>query len=64
MTGQFDQDDEYQHLTPLFRQLADPAMPDRNKRRIRDTLVTGHLPLANHIAHRYAHRSQPADDLE
>lgn len=64
MTTGFDEDHEYQHLTPLFWQLADPATPERDKRRVRDALVTGHLPLAAHIARRYAYRGQPADDLE
>jgi RNA polymerase sigma-B factor len=32
--------------------------------RIRDELITGHLPLANHIARKFARRGQPLEDLE
>jgi RNA polymerase sigma-B factor len=63
-TRQQDADTEYEHLTPLFWQLADPATPEHSRRRLRDTLVTGHLPLAAHIAQRFAHRGQPVEDLE
>lgn len=63
-TRKYDEDTTYEHLTPLFWQLADPATPEDSKRRIRDTLVTGHLPLATHIAQRFARRGQPVEDLE
>jgi RNA polymerase sigma-B factor len=58
------QHSEYQHLTPLFRQLVDPATAETERRRVRDTLVTEHLPVAAHIARRFAHRGQPVEDLE
>lgn len=56
-------DDEYERFLPLFRRLADPATPPVERDRVRQTLVTGHLPLAEHIAHRYRDRGQPIDDL-
>ena len=55
---------EYQHLAPLFERLADPATPTTGKRQARAALVTGHLPIAQHIARRFAHRGQPVEDLE
>ncbi|HKN97878.1 MAG TPA: SigB/SigF/SigG family RNA polymerase sigma factor [Pseudonocardiaceae bacterium] len=57
-------DSEYQHLMPLFDKLADPSVSDEDRRHARDELVTGHLPLAAHIARRFAHRGQPVEDLE
>lgn len=55
--------DEYDHLEPLFHQLHD-SQSSEARRRIREELVTGHLPLANHLARKFANRGQPADDLE
>lgn len=54
----------YEHLAPLFKEFA--SLPDSHPRRqqVRDELVTGHLPLAIHIARRFAHRGEPQDDLE
>ncbi|WP_285502310.1 SigB/SigF/SigG family RNA polymerase sigma factor [Actinokineospora sp. NBRC 105648] len=55
--------DEYAHLTPLFEQLA--ALPPGDLRRelVRSKLVTGYLPVAQHIAQRFANRGEPYDDL-
>jgi len=56
-------DQEYSEFAPLFDKLAStPAGPERD--RLRDELVTGHLPLAKHIARRFSGRGQPAEDLE
>ena len=57
-------DSAYESLMPLFHKLADPALSEQDKRQARDELVTGHLPLARHIAQRFAHRGQPVEDLE
>nr|WP_211177523.1 SigB/SigF/SigG family RNA polymerase sigma factor [Pseudonocardia acidicola] len=40
-------------------------MPADDPRReaLRDQLVTGYLPIAQHIARRFAHRGEPLDDL-
>ncbi|HVL84376.1 MAG TPA: SigB/SigF/SigG family RNA polymerase sigma factor [Pseudonocardia sp.] len=57
-------DSEYAHLTPLFEELAalPPDHPDREE--LRAKLVTGFLPVARHIARRFAGRGEPVDDLE
>lgn len=57
-------DSTYHHLVPLFTELAE--LPEHNQRwaEVRDRLVKGHLPVAQHIARRFAHRGEPLDDLE
>ncbi|GAA5156932.1 SigB/SigF/SigG family RNA polymerase sigma factor [Pseudonocardia eucalypti] len=54
---------EYEHLVPLLSEYAglDPDDPRREK--LRDQLVTGYLPVAQHIARRFAHRGEPLEDL-
>ena len=54
----------YEHLAPLFAERA--ALPEWHprRRRLRDDLVRGYLPVANHIARRHGHRGETADDLE
>lgn len=54
---------DYADLAPLFEQLAE--LPDGDPRRaeLRTRLVTGHLPVAQHIAQRFANRGEPQDDL-
>lgn len=64
-----DQDDGahgtvYDHLAPLFDQLADLDTSDPQHTAVRDRLVTGHLPVVKHIARRFAGRGEPVDDLE
>jgi RNA polymerase sigma-B factor len=54
---------EYDHLLPLFRRFADSSLPEHRRRRLRDDLVEGHLPLAEHIARKYRHRGQAMEDL-
>jgi len=41
-------------------------LPEGDRRRfgLRDRLILGHLPLARHIARRYARRGEPLQDLE
>ncbi|MEV1296078.1 RNA polymerase sigma factor SigF [Pseudonocardia sp. NPDC049635] len=36
---------------------------DPRRERLRDQLVTGYLPVAQHIARRFNHRGEPLDDL-
>ncbi|MGH3929772.1 MAG: sigma-70 family RNA polymerase sigma factor, partial [Pseudonocardiaceae bacterium] len=57
-------DTEYAYLIPYFVELV--ALPPQHPRRaeLRDELVKGHLPVAQHIARRFAHRGEPLDDLE
>jgi RNA polymerase sigma-B factor len=54
---------EYDHLLPLFHLLADPSLSDDDRRRLREDIVEGHLPLAEHIAQKYRHRGQSMEDL-
>ncbi|MGQ0572930.1 MAG: SigB/SigF/SigG family RNA polymerase sigma factor [Pseudonocardia sp.] len=56
-------DPEYGHLVPLLERYAalDPDDPERETLRAR--LVTGYLPVAQHIARRFANRGEPLDDL-
>jgi len=56
-------DSEYEHLTPLFVKLAAIEADDPRRVPLRDQLVTGHLPLAEHIATRFSHRGVPREDL-
>ena len=55
--------DEYGHLTPLFRELASLDEGDPRRAEVRERLVTGHLPLAEHIAQRFAGKGIAKDDL-
>ena len=57
-------DSDYAHLTPLFAEFAalPPDHPDRAA--LRSKLVTGYLPVVQHIARRFAGRGEPVDDLE
>jgi RNA polymerase sigma-B factor len=54
----------YEHLAPLF--VERDALPDEHpgRRRLRDDLIAGYRPVAQHIARRYSYRGEPADDLE
>jgi RNA polymerase sigma-B factor len=56
-------DPEYGHLSPILeRYAALPGdHPDREK--LRDELVRGFLPVAQHIARRFSNRGEPLDDL-
>jgi len=56
-------DSEYGHLTPLLAEYSGLAADDPRRERMRDRLVTGFLPIARHIARRFAHRGEPLDDL-
>jgi RNA polymerase sigma-B factor len=53
----------YEHLIPLFVELASLDENDPRRAELRDKLVTGHLPLAEHIAARFSHRGVPREDL-
>jgi RNA polymerase sigma-B factor len=56
-------DTEYDRFLPLFHKMADPLITDAERDELREALLTGHLPLAEHIAQRYRDRGQPIDDL-
>jgi RNA polymerase sigma-B factor len=57
-------DSDYAHLAPLFDELA--ALPPEHPERpaLRSKLVTGYLPVVQHIARRFSGRGEPVDDLE
>lgn len=54
---------EYDHLAPLFVELAELKEGDARSNEVRDALITGHLPLAEHIAQRFVGRGTPKEDL-
>lgn len=54
---------EYAELAPLFVQLAQVPADDPRRNELRDELVTGHLPVAVHIARRFSNRGEPHEDL-
>jgi RNA polymerase sigma-B factor len=56
-------DPEYGHLVPLLEEYAALADDDPRRDELRDVLVRGYLPVAQHIARRFAHRGEPLDDL-
>ena len=57
-------DSDYAHLGPLFVEFA--ALPAGHPERValRNKLVTGYLPVVQHIARRFGGRGEPVDDLE
>jgi RNA polymerase sigma-B factor len=55
---------EYEHLEPLFEQRARLPADHPRRRQLRDQLITGYLPLARHIARKYARGVHNLDDLE
>ncbi len=55
---------DYQAFAPLFTEFVSLPADDPRHAELRDELVAGHLPVARHIARRFAHRGEPQDDLE
>lgn len=55
---------DYQGLAPLLTEFVSLPADDSRRATLRDELVAGHLPVARHIARRFAHRGEPQDDLE
>lgn len=55
--------DEYVRYRPIFRKLARLGEDDPRRARLRDELVTGHLPVARHIARRFCSRGEREEDL-
>jgi len=54
---------QYPAMEPVFRELA-TTEPDRPRfQELRDLLVTAHLPVAEHIADRFADRGENPEDL-
>lgn len=52
-----------QEALALFRELVQLSPDDRRRSRLRDELVTMHLPLVRHLARRFNNRGEPLDDL-
>jgi RNA polymerase sigma-B factor len=66
-SGVADQQDHrngYEHLAPLFAERA--RLPSENARRdqLRDALISGYLPVAQHIAQKYRRGSENPEDIE
>jgi RNA polymerase sigma-B factor len=57
-------ENEYSHLAVLFAERADLPPGDPRRAMLRSQLITGYLPVARNIAHRFAYRGDTADDLE
>jgi RNA polymerase sigma-B factor len=47
----------------MFAELADGLPEGRERDRVREQLITMHLPLVRFLARRYANRGEPMDDL-
>jgi RNA polymerase sigma-B factor len=57
-------DSDYAHLAPLFEEFAGLPRDHPGRAALRSKLVTGYLPVVQHIARRFAGRGEPVDDLE
>ncbi|GAA2276184.1 SigB/SigF/SigG family RNA polymerase sigma factor [Glycomyces scopariae] len=55
--------DDYRQFRPLFERMAALDDDDPQRRTLREELICGHLPLAEHIAFRYAGKGIAKDDL-
>ncbi|TQS42339.1 RNA polymerase sigma factor SigF [Cryptosporangium phraense] len=55
--------DDYSTVAPLFEEYAGLASDDPRRAELREQLVTVHLPLARHIARRFANRGERLEDL-
>lgn len=54
---------EYAPLVAVQRRYAQLGAEDPDRQQLREQLIIGYLPVAEHIAHRYAGRGEPRDDL-
>ena len=57
-------ENEYAHLAPLFAEFARLPAGHPGRAQLRAELITGYLPVAHNIAHRFVHRGDHPDDLE
>lgn len=55
--------DDYGALRPLFDRLHDPELAEDERSAVREQLITGHSPVAEHIARRFRDRGQRGEDL-
>jgi RNA polymerase sigma-B factor len=56
-------DPEYGHLSPILERYAALPVDHPDREKLRDELVRGFLPVAQHIARRFSNRGEPLDDL-
>lgn len=56
-------DPEYGHLSPLLERYASLPADHPDREGLREELVRGFLPVAQHIARRFSNRGEPLDDL-
>lgn len=54
---------EYSHLVALQHRYAQLAAEDPQRQRVRGELISGYLPVAEHLARRFAGRGEPLEDL-
>jgi RNA polymerase sigma-B factor len=60
----YGEDQEYGHLAGVLAAYAQAAAGSALRMRLREELVAGYLPVAHHIAQRYANRGEPLEDLK
>jgi RNA polymerase sigma-B factor len=53
----------YEHLAPVFDEMAELERDDPGRADLREKLVTEHLPVAEHIARRFGNRGESREDL-
>jgi RNA polymerase sigma-B factor len=53
-----------EQLGEMFAELAEQPEGSARRGRLREQLITACLPIARHIARRFAHRGEPEEDLE
>jgi RNA polymerase sigma-B factor len=58
------EDTEYDHLNGILAAYAETEPGSPRRARIQEQLVAEYLPIAHHIAQRYANRGEPLDDLK
>jgi RNA polymerase sigma-B factor len=54
---------EYGHLVPLHRRFSELSNGDPEREQLREQLISGYRPMAEHIARRFAGRGEPLEDL-
>ncbi|PXY19479.1 SigB/SigF/SigG family RNA polymerase sigma factor [Prauserella muralis] len=63
MTERNGQESGYENIEPLFEELRAATPGEARYRALREEIVTRSLPLAEHIARRFAGRGEARDDL-
>lgn len=63
-SGQGRGPNSYEHLGPLFVERDALAESDKRREVLREALIFGYRPVAQHIARRYRYRAENPEDLE